>query len=211
MRTLSEERRKSIIDTATELFQEMGYERTSMNEVAKRMGGSKATLYNYFASKEELFENVVRTYSTQLLAAAASELSTYRDHSKTLEQKLQRFGERMLEILVTDDKAIKIYRCVIGEAGHSNIGELFLASGTQDSMDKLAELMWVAMESGELAAGDAVLRATQFTSLMRAEVDIVLYHREPVLFKPDQITLMVERGVQLFLYGASAHKMKKNA
>ncbi|CAM3458538.1 TetR family transcriptional regulator [Rouxiella silvae] len=210
MRTLSEERRKSIIDTATALFQEMGYERTSMNEVAKRMGGSKATLYNYFASKEELFEKVVRTYSTQLLAAAASELSTYSDHTTTLEQKLQRFGERMLEILVTDDKAIKIYRCVIGEAGHSNIGELFLASGTQESMDKLAELMWVAMENGELAAGDAVLRATQFTSLMRAEVDIVLYQRVPVLFKPDQITLMVKRGVQIFLYGASAIKMQKD-
>ncbi|WP_414058446.1 TetR/AcrR family transcriptional regulator [Rouxiella chamberiensis] len=93
MRTLTEARRQAIIDTATELFQEMGYERTSMNEVARRMGGSKATLYNYFASKEALFEKVVRTYSTHLLTAAADELSSYGNGDVTFEQKLTRFGE----------------------------------------------------------------------------------------------------------------------
>lgn len=210
MRTLTEERRQSIIFTAMEIFQEMGYERTSMNEVAKRVGGSKATLYNYFASKEDLFEKVVRTYSTHLLTAAALELTTYGEGTLSFEQKLQRFGEHMLGVLVSDDKALKMYRCVIGESGHSNIGELFLAAGIIESMEKLAEFMSLAMRDGELSAGDAALRASQFTALMKAEVDIVLYQREPVPFDQEQITQVVKRGVQLFLYGASAHKMTKD-
>lgn len=132
MRTLTNERRQAIIDTAADLFQEMGYERTSMNEVAKRVGGSKATLYNYFASKEALFEIVVRTYSTHFLNAAALELSSYGEGLMTFEQKLTRFGERMMEVLLTDNKALRIYRCVLAEAGNSDIGELFCAAGLPD-------------------------------------------------------------------------------
>ncbi|MEG3135966.1 TetR/AcrR family transcriptional regulator [Rouxiella sp. T17] len=204
MRTLNTERRNAIVDTATELFQEMGYERTSMNEVARRVGGSKATLYNYFSSKEALFEMVVRTYSTQLLNAAALELATYSQGDMPFEQKLQRFGERMLGVLVTDHRAIKIYRCVLAEAGNSCIGELYRAAGTQESLEKLAELMATAIKAGELKHADPMLRAIQFTSLMKAEAYVMLLQREPVPRTAEQVKEMVSRGVQLFLYGALA-------
>ena len=44
---------------AAELFEQLGYERTSMSAIAARVGGSKATLYGYFASKEELLRAVL--------------------------------------------------------------------------------------------------------------------------------------------------------
>lgn len=204
MRTLTNERRQAIIDTAADLFQEMGYERTSMNEVAKRVGGSKATLYNYFASKEALFEIVVRTYSTHFLNAAASELSSYGVGLMTFEQKLTRFGERMMEVLLTDNKALRIYRCVLAEAGNSDIGELFRAAGPQESIAKLAELMSLAMSNGELMPGDSTVRALQFTALLKAEVDSRLLERTPEPWSITQVKNIVARGVQLFLYGAAA-------
>ena len=55
MRVKTEGRRQVIIDAALEVFKEVGYERASMAEISARAGGSKATLYNYFKSKEELF------------------------------------------------------------------------------------------------------------------------------------------------------------
>ena len=51
MKVKTEARREAIVEAAAQLFQEMGYERASMNELAKRLGGSKTTLYNYFPSK----------------------------------------------------------------------------------------------------------------------------------------------------------------
>jgi AcrR family transcriptional regulator len=210
MRTLTNERRQAIIDTATELFQEVGYKGASMNEVAKRVGGSKATLYNYFASKEELFEMVVRTHSTQFLNAAASEISAFTGVSMPFEEKLTRFGERMLEVLAGDNKALKIYRCVLSEAGNSNIGELFRAAGLQESMARLAELMSVAMQDGDLAPGDAMLRAVQFTSLIKAEVEVLMFMQEPPTYTMAQISAMVQKGVQIFLYGAVAQKTTTN-
>jgi AcrR family transcriptional regulator len=54
MRVRTEEKRQEIIRIAAKLFEELGYERTSMSTIAASVGGSKATLYGYFPSKEEL-------------------------------------------------------------------------------------------------------------------------------------------------------------
>jgi len=59
MRVRTEEKRREIIRIAAKLFEELGYERTSMSTIAARMGGSKATLYSYFPSKEELLRAVL--------------------------------------------------------------------------------------------------------------------------------------------------------
>lgn len=52
MKVRTEARREAIIDAAASVFLEMGYERASMNEVTKRMGGSKATIYSYFPPRK---------------------------------------------------------------------------------------------------------------------------------------------------------------
>ena len=75
MKVRTEARRDAIVDAAAELFQECGYERASMNELARRLGGSKATLYNYFPSKESLLVAVVKAYATGHLSDAVDGLS----------------------------------------------------------------------------------------------------------------------------------------
>ncbi len=205
MRTLTEERRDAIIDAGLALFQEMGYERTSMNEVAKRVGGSKATLYNYFSSKEELFETVVRRYSTLFLTEAAAELRDSGPVPLSLEEKLTRFGEKMLSVLTSENQAMQIYRCVISEAGRSDIGRLFFESGPKESMEKLGELFAGAMNNGELAPANPMLRASQFTSLIKAETEVMMFSRELPRCTDEQIRQMVKNGVSLFMKGAAAH------
>ncbi|MDY6849267.1 MAG: TetR/AcrR family transcriptional regulator [Thermodesulfobacteriota bacterium] len=49
-------RRANLIDTASKLFMEKGYEATTMDEIAAGAGVAKGTLYHYFASKSELLE-----------------------------------------------------------------------------------------------------------------------------------------------------------
>jgi AcrR family transcriptional regulator len=54
MRTKSATRRQSIIDAAAAVFEEFGVEQASIAQIVQRVGGSKATIYSYFSSKEEL-------------------------------------------------------------------------------------------------------------------------------------------------------------
>lgn len=49
------ELKEKIIQAAIESFSQSGYDRTKMEDIAKRLGLSKGTLYLYFKSKEDLF------------------------------------------------------------------------------------------------------------------------------------------------------------
>jgi AcrR family transcriptional regulator len=46
--------RERILDIALDLFVEKGYEKTSLREIAERLGFSKAALYYHFASKDDI-------------------------------------------------------------------------------------------------------------------------------------------------------------
>jgi AcrR family transcriptional regulator len=47
--------RERILDIALELFTSQGYDKTSLREIAERLGFSKAAIYYHFASKEDIF------------------------------------------------------------------------------------------------------------------------------------------------------------
>jgi AcrR family transcriptional regulator len=48
------ETREAILDIALELFNEQGYEKTSLREIADRLGVTKAALYYHFEKKEDI-------------------------------------------------------------------------------------------------------------------------------------------------------------
>nr|WP_240775447.1 TetR/AcrR family transcriptional regulator [Photobacterium damselae] len=52
MRASTVEKKKKIIEVATELFIEHGYKDTSLDQIVAVCGGSKQTLYRYFGNKE---------------------------------------------------------------------------------------------------------------------------------------------------------------
>ena len=59
-RRLPEERPKQILDAALAVFAERGLAAARLDDIAKRAGVSKGTIYLYFENKEELFRGVVR-------------------------------------------------------------------------------------------------------------------------------------------------------
>jgi AcrR family transcriptional regulator len=54
-------RRQAILEAALTVFAEHGYEAARLDEVARRAGVAKGTLYLYFEDKEALFENLIRS------------------------------------------------------------------------------------------------------------------------------------------------------
>lgn len=51
--------RKTIIETASQVFAQKGYFNASMDEIAEKSGVAKGTLYYYFPGKEQLFSSVL--------------------------------------------------------------------------------------------------------------------------------------------------------
>ena len=203
MKVRTETRRNAILEAAVELFKEKGYERASMNELARRLGGSKATLYGYFPSKEELFVAVVRAVATVHLADAIATLSEDAAAHMSLEDLLVRFGERMMVVLTNDASALAVYRMVVGEAGHSVVGQLFDESGPAQLGEALAALFERAIERGELRRADPKVLAAHFSALVTSETSNRLYQMDPAPMALKDIRRMVRRAVETFLLGAA--------
>jgi len=201
MKVRTEARRQAIIAAAAELFQEAGYEGASMNELAKRLGGSKATLYGYFPSKEELFGAVVRTVATAQLSDATRELTAKVAGRTALEMALIHFGERMLHVLTNDKTALAVYRMVVAESGRSDVGQLFHDAGPSESIAMLASVLESAMARGEIRRADATVAAQQYMALMTAEVSQRVFQRDPAVLSLKEIQQMVARAADLFFAG----------
>ncbi|HXW88324.1 MAG TPA: TetR/AcrR family transcriptional regulator [Streptosporangiaceae bacterium] len=58
--------RSRLRELALRLFAEQGYEKTSLREIAERLGVTKAALYYYFKSKEDIVSSLVEDYVGEL-------------------------------------------------------------------------------------------------------------------------------------------------
>lgn len=61
-----EDKRRHIQNTAASVFAELGFDRASMAEIARRGSISKALLYHYYESKDALIFDIVRTHLEDL-------------------------------------------------------------------------------------------------------------------------------------------------
>lgn len=63
-----EARRERILEAALDIFSNKGFEAARLDDVAKRAGVAKGTLYLYFESKEDLFEQLIMTMVAPIIA-----------------------------------------------------------------------------------------------------------------------------------------------
>lgn len=155
-----EDRRDAILDVAHECFVAEGYGSTSMSTIAARVGGSKGTLYNYFKSKEELFDAFLRRSCSRLQGhlEAAPQGGDPRE-------RLVWIAREFLDHLLSPD-AIAIYRVVVGEGERfPELARLFYEAGPRTGIAKTAALLKGLMDEGALRDGDPVLAAHQFKDL----------------------------------------------
>lgn len=198
MKVRTDEKRDSIVDEAQRLFLELGYERATMGELNRRIGGSKATLYGYFRSKQELFVAVTERLASGHLADAIAELDTLAQLG--VERGLTGFAHKML-VPMASDAGLALQRMIIGESGRSEVGEIFIELGPRRCLGVLTSALRAAMDRGDLQPGPADLLAIQFMGLVRAEIDLRPYLRQPVPLDPAQLKAMAQRAVTLFLGG----------
>jgi AcrR family transcriptional regulator len=83
-----EARPAELTRAALELFVERGYATTRLEDVARRAGVSKGTLYLYFESKEDLFKAVVREGLVPALERGERMVEEYRGDAATLVREL---------------------------------------------------------------------------------------------------------------------------
>lgn len=108
-----EARPAEIVTAALDVFVERGFAATRLEEVARRAGVTKGTVYLYFANKEALFKAVVRENIVSTIALGEQLVAEYRGSPRDLvAQLLRRWWE------------------LIGETRLSGIPKLVMAEST---------------------------------------------------------------------------------
>lgn len=194
MRVKSEEKRQSIIDIAKKAFIEQGYSNTSMSEIASRVGGSKATLYNYFCSKEEVFAAVMESVAAEKIAHAFHLLEKNNDIRTTLTD----FGMHYLHsILVPEIMAMR--NMAANEANHSDIGRQFYEAGPKKGWLLVSHYLKKQMAQEKIRSGDDWICAMHLKALLEAE--LLEPYSLGILTQIDeqQLATVIENAITVFL------------
>ncbi|WP_306535428.1 TetR/AcrR family transcriptional regulator [Geobacter sp.] len=162
----SDTKRQHILAVAAEAFQEYGFERTSMSEICARVGGSKATLYNYFSSKDELFFEVM-THSNNTEFEAV--FLTIDPAAKDIAASLRDFGRRWLTFLYSPTVRANRH-LAISVSGRSDLGRLMFERGVLRGQDLVADLLRTSMGLGRLRQANPVVAALHLLSLLESEL-----------------------------------------
>lgn len=142
------ERRTQIIEAAYAVLAEKGYAGTSMLAVAKRARASNETLYNWFGSKQGLFQAMVEENARTAATILEEHLGGGSDTAATL----GRLGPMLLR-LVTSERAIALNRAAAADATDTGVlGRTIAQSGRHRIVPLLERMFDRAAASGEMAA-----------------------------------------------------------
>lgn len=167
-RASPDERREHILSVASEIFAREGYGVSSMSSIAARLGGSKATLYKYFASKEELFHAVMRR-KCEAVIGPLEQLAGSSPDPATL---LLAFGKIFLSRLCQPD-AIVIHRTVHAEAERfPEVARTFFSYGPEAAYSVLVPALARFAAEGLIDCPDPRLAAEQFLAMVRGDLHL---------------------------------------
>jgi AcrR family transcriptional regulator len=148
MRKKTEARRDAIIAIAAEVFLENGFDATSMSEIAARVGGSKATLYNYFSSKEELLLQVLLDHGEKHAKDIFRLLQPHTTND--MATGLLHFGTAYLK-LITCEETIAIVRLAVAAGNRSDIGRRFYELGPEAAWaTEIVDFFRISIDKGRL-------------------------------------------------------------
>lgn len=194
MRVKTETKRLTILEVATKAFIELGFNNTSMSEIASRVGGSKSTLYNYFSSKEDIFSAVVEASAKTDIASAFESL----DLKKDIEETLTHFGSHYLSCILSPD-ILAIWRMAISESERSDIGRRFYAQGPQRGWRLLSDYLGKKIEEGVLRKSDNWICAMHLKGLIESELFLGVALGVETAPDKAQIEQATTRAVSIFL------------
>ena len=160
-----EVRRERFLEAAERQFLSKGYAGASVNEIVRLAGGSLATLYSEFGSKEGLFAAIMRRRAGHVFDSEVLQFG--RNKSRSVRGALVTLATRMLDRILSED-SLALYRMSIGEG--SRFAELSVTILEVIFPTFLQHLTAALNEAGVATGKDNTEVAEEFLSLVHGQV-----------------------------------------
>jgi TetR/AcrR family transcriptional regulator, mexJK operon transcriptional repressor len=195
----SAQKRRAILDAATEVFLQKGYLATNMDEIAALAAVSKQTVYKNFPGKETLFVEIVSSVTNQASDRVHSEMPDLAE-GEDIAEYLRRYAYRQLAVVLTP-RVMQLRRLVIGEVGRfPDLARALFQGGPRRAMAAMAVLFRRLADRGLLAIDDPAVAASQFNWLIMGEpLNRAMLLGDDAIPKPAELRRHAAAGVRMFL------------
>jgi len=189
----AEASRRRILDSAASCFCELGFQRTRFEDVAGGAGVSRALVYSYFGSKENLLEEVRNRALLEWRAAVIPELERAGSADSRLAAMLRTTllyarSNPLLQAILADDPR------VIGPGDDSDGSQ-----GLEAWRRRLVRILREGVASGELREDLDVARTADVLRAMQLGLIDRMHHRPHAIEVSDEEH--VEAVISLVLHG----------
>lgn len=158
-------RQKEILKAARELFVSKGFRETTLDEIAHHAEFGKGTLYNYFASKEEIFFGIVDQAVEQTLAIARESIAT----PGGVREKLLLYAHRLISYVRDNGEFLHlIYHELHRGDAPANVAKLReIIDRARGVWEVLAEPLRTGIDDGTLRNCDPLQLVILFDGMLR--------------------------------------------
>jgi len=107
---MKQEKLESILDTAKKMFARYGLQKTTLDEVARMARVAKATIYNYFGSKDQVYLEVLRREMDEIvekISSSVAQVTLPGDKLDTFVRAKFRYMRKAINILNLDREGIE--------------------------------------------------------------------------------------------------------
>jgi AcrR family transcriptional regulator len=189
-----DERRARILQVARDVFFEVGYAGASMSMISTRLGGSKATLYAYFNSKEDLFGAIIRDRCEVMAGLFQAHIGT-----DDLRQSLRSVARQLMEVILSD-WATRTFQLVIEESRRNpELSRLFNEAIEANGKQTMKALLQTAQDKGQIKAEDIGEATVILKSLLFGDI-----HFKRLLNMPspstEQVHKHIDRAIDVFMH-----------
>jgi AcrR family transcriptional regulator len=186
-----------LLDVATKLFMERGFDCTSIDAVAETAGVSKPTVYARYRDKRDLFTAVLRATIQRWLAPLSAAAEAAKVNPKSIETTLHDLSRHLLAHASTPE-VVMLRRTLAAQAVQfPEVAKLGYEEGWLRGVRAIAILLQQFADRGQIKIDDPAISADLFLSLMLGNTD----KHHGIATRPKIQEQRREAAVKLFLNG----------
>ncbi len=193
---VSEERKNQILDAATQVFMQKGFDKARMDDIVEETGLSKGTLYWYFKSKYDIIISIL----DRLFQHAFEQIDSQQEVSKmSASQAIWQFSEDAIRDYQKMLSLMPVAYEFLALAFRNKVVQKALKRYFDHYMEVLVPIIQRGIDSGEFRPVDANEAAIAAGAIFEGTILLWVYDKD--LVDPER---HIRSGIKIWLAGVQA-------
>jgi TetR/AcrR family transcriptional repressor of mexJK operon len=188
-------RRKAMMQAAWELFMKKGYAAVSLDEIIRKAGGSKSSIYGFFGNKEGLLLAIIKDLTSDIL----QDMRLPDTEGLSSREALRQIGFALGRDILSDQGIGLYWLCVSISRRFPKIARAFYEAGPRTPQRVLAEFLKKESDAGRLRIDDPLRASEVFHALLLDYTHLAMSLNVQGPPTDKELKKIVDNAVELFL------------